>query len=66
MMESKHFIKHNIKQVCEIESQIKSLNKQHAKEIEIIQKKASKTPKGELPKYLQQRKKQEALERQQT
>jgi hypothetical protein len=66
MIESKHFIKNNVKQVNIIETQVKTCKSEQERLTQISICKANQTPKGQLPKYLIQRKKEDELERQKT
>ena len=63
LIDSKHYIKHNMRQVTQIETQMKTQTEEELKQKELLQKKISgSTPKGYIPKYLQQRKAEQESE----
>ena len=66
LIESKHYIKQNMRQVLQIETQLKTQTEYDQKNTDFQKQRLTRTPKGEIPKYLQVRKLQDEAEHQQT
>ena len=56
LIDNKHYIKQNMKQVLQIETQLKTQSEFEIRNTEFQKQRLARTPKGEIPKYLQVRK----------